>query len=589
MEFVSASNVCSITKSTHQGQMSSKTLTANLIKAASQCSIKEKSKSAIDDNSKKIDQSCNFQYGGTPLMIQQEIARLDELALKSDQNKSFSKSGADHSGNSKKSVSLFSNNDSKELKDKHRNLDSILNNLKKTDKLGQYCISKSEKKKIEDFRKMTSLILLELHNNPNISKSSSFEGLCIDFRKAKVPYRMSPAILASVLNKEKKILLINIEHTILYMSQGQILSSNKLIKIRQTTYSLFYRPEIFCVLKELTQNYYIFAFSDQDKDFTERIVNSMDPKSQIFSGYLYRDNLNEIINPAYKCFASNFFFDVPQNLIQHTIIVSYSAYAFGETIDNGVPMSPFYGDKNDGESDSLHQYLNFLVDKPDVTIVNRKCLELKKNLDNEPDEDSSGFISKDPISLEEKGNFNSFEKDESNQFMNTHHCNLVEPIDSDEEPPIIGTFKSRKEQQGEITLTPTLTTRVLNNFSSFSSLPHSPQQCMVVQNSNNNYIINYKIQIINNKRSSKKTATFTRQEKCNVTLKKKQKQHKRNFSCPKCKKKLASSKLASEISPKTPKLHFSTTDLLFDKTHNSNLIQLFSLSSDSNAGSERSR
>lgn len=589
MEFVTASNICNITKSTHQGQMSSKTLTAHLLKSVGDplCPKKDKSKSSIEEktNKKQPEQACDYQYGGTPLMIQQEINRLNEVSLKNDKTTCLNVSGAESSEFSRKSASLFSNNEGKEPKGSQRNLDAFLKNLKKTDKLGQYCISKTEKQRINDFRKITTLILKELHNNPNISKSSSFEGLCIDSRRAKVPYQFCPIILKGVLGKEKKILLINIEHTILYISQGQILSSNKLIKIRQKTFSLFYRPNIFFVLKELAQSYYIYAFSDQDKDFTERIVSSLDPKSVIFSGSLHQDNLNEIVNPNYKSFASNFFFEIPQNLVEYTVIVSYSAYSFGETIDNGIPMCPFYGDENDLESDSLHQYLNYLHDKPDVTAVNRKCLELKKNLDLDSEEVSE-FIIESQTNSDKKGKLKAQEN--SKEFRETPYCNLVESIDSDEELSLIGTLKKKEEPQSDITLTPTLNTRVMNNFSSFSSLPqNSPPQCMLVQNSNNNYIINYKIQIINNKRSSKKTATFTRHEKCNVSLKKKQK-HKRNFSCPKCRKKLASGKLISEISPKTSKLHFSTADLLHNKTHSSHLIQLFSLSSDSNAGSEQS-
>lgn len=588
MEYVTASNICNITKSTHQGQMSSKTLTAHLIKSVTDplCPKKDKSKSSIEDKVKKPEQSCDYQYGGTPLMIQQETTRFNELDLKSDQ--SISKSEADYSENSKKSNSLFSNNGSKEPRGSQRNLDAILKKFKKTEKLGQYCLSKSEKKKIPDFTKLTTLILKELHNNPNISKSSSFEGLCLDSRRAKIPYQFCPNILKAVLGREKKILVINIEHTILYMSQGQILTSNKLIKIKQTTFSLFYRPNIFYVLKELSHSYFIFAYSDQDKDFTERVVSTFDPKSQIFSGYLHHDNLNEIINPTYKSFASNYYFEIPQNLIQFTVIVSYSAYAFGETIDNGIPMCPFYGDENDLESDSLHQYLNYLLDKKDVTLVNRKCLELKKNLDMELNEDISEYTTEDRNNSAEKKDFNGPSRDNKKKCKETTSCNLIESIDSDEDISLIRTLNKKDEPHSEMTLTPTLTARVFNNFSSFNSLPqNSPQQCMLVQNSNNNYIINYKIQIINKQRSSKKTATFTRQEKCNVTLKKKQK-HKRNFSCPKCRKKLASGRLISEISPKTPKLHFSTADLLNKKPLSSNLIQLFSLSSDSNAGSEQS-
>ena len=50
------------------------------------------------------------------------------------------------------------------------------------------------------------------------------------------------------------------------------------------------------------------------------------------------------------------------------VIVDNSAYSFAHQIDNGIPIIPFYDDKEDEEMLHLIYYLNCLSEVEDVRI-----------------------------------------------------------------------------------------------------------------------------------------------------------------------------------------------------------------------------
>jgi CTD small phosphatase-like protein 2 len=52
--------------------------------------------------------------------------------------------------------------------------------------------------------------------------------------------------------------------------------------------------------------------------------------------------------------------------LKDLVIVDNSVYSFAFQIDNGIPIIPFYEDKEDEEMLHLIYYLNCLVDVEDV-------------------------------------------------------------------------------------------------------------------------------------------------------------------------------------------------------------------------------
>jgi CTD small phosphatase-like protein 2 len=52
-------------------------------------------------------------------------------------------------------------------------------------------------------------------------------------------------------------------------------------------------------------------------------------------------------------------------------LVDNSAYSFGFQIDNGIPIIPFYDDKEDDELLHLFSYLEVVSESEDIRVKNR--------------------------------------------------------------------------------------------------------------------------------------------------------------------------------------------------------------------------
>ena len=57
------------------------------------------------------------------------------------------------------------------------------------------------------------------------------------------------------------------------------------------------------------------------------------------------------------------------------VLVDNAAYSFGHQIDNGIPMLPFYNNKNDKELLHLQNYLKTMTDVKDVREVVKKTFK----------------------------------------------------------------------------------------------------------------------------------------------------------------------------------------------------------------------
>ena len=65
-------------------------------------------------------------------------------------------------------------------------------------------------------------------------------------------------------------------------------------------------------------------------------------------------------------------------MLKDIVIVDNSVYSFAFHIDNGIPIIPFYRDKEDQEMLHLIYYLDSLASSLDVREQNKDAFELEK-------------------------------------------------------------------------------------------------------------------------------------------------------------------------------------------------------------------
>ena len=66
--------------------------------------------------------------------------------------------------------------------------------------------------------------------------------------------------------------------------------------------------------------------------------------------------------------------------LKDVIIVDNYVYSFAFHLENGIPIVPFYGEKDDEELIKVMKYIISIKDKEDLRVPNDKIFKLKKIL-----------------------------------------------------------------------------------------------------------------------------------------------------------------------------------------------------------------
>ena len=64
--------------------------------------------------------------------------------------------------------------------------------------------------------------------------------------------------------------------------------------------------------------------------------------------------------------------------LSNIILIDNSVYSFAYQVENGVPIIPFYDDKNDDELYHLITYMKGVSEAEDVRVYNREAFHLEE-------------------------------------------------------------------------------------------------------------------------------------------------------------------------------------------------------------------
>lgn len=128
-----------------------------------------------------------------------------------------------------------------------------------------------------------------------------------------------------------------------------------------------FRPFVREFLKNVYKYWNIAVFTASAKEYAYQIVNSLDPKKELIFNILCRDHCTFDRD-------GNFIKDlrtITNFDLNRTVIVDNKLISYAFDLKNGIPILPFYGDKNDTELKYLLQYLRRLS-KEDEILPNLK-------------------------------------------------------------------------------------------------------------------------------------------------------------------------------------------------------------------------
>jgi TFIIF-interacting CTD phosphatases, including NLI-interacting factor len=122
----------------------------------------------------------------------------------------------------------------------------------------------------------------------------------------------------------------------------------------------------------LSQIYEIIVFTASHGCYANVVLDYLDPKQQYIHHRLFRESC---VVTEEGIYIKDLRVLANRNL-QDVILVDNAAYSFGYQIENGIPIVPFYDNKNDQELRHLIPYLKFLSGVKDLREINKQTFKL---------------------------------------------------------------------------------------------------------------------------------------------------------------------------------------------------------------------
>ncbi|CAD8176662.1 unnamed protein product [Paramecium pentaurelia] len=193
---------------------------------------------------------------------------------------------------------------------------------------------------------------------------------------SKIIFKPKPLILPKDPKDSRKYtLLLDLDETLVHCSLDVRLPCDKKLNIKLSPseilqVGLTIRPGLQNMLENLQPHFEIIIFTASHAQYAKKIVEYIDPK-KIISYVLSREHC---------CFTSlgQYIKDlsiIKNRSLSKIILVDNSAYSYYYQIDNGVPIIPFYDNKQDKQLTLLTKYLIGLLDYQDIREYNQKYLK----------------------------------------------------------------------------------------------------------------------------------------------------------------------------------------------------------------------
>ena len=171
-------------------------------------------------------------------------------------------------------------------------------------------------------------------------------------------------------NNEKKLLILDLDETLVHTSFQPIFINNIIIEPDITLKILFdnkyynlyvlIRPYVYEFLREMSKIFIIYIFTASIKEYANPLLNELD-KNKVITKRLYRENCTLTKEGKYVKNLNNFKCNLKDIILLDNNPISYS---FNK--NNGIPIKTWHNDKNDKELLKMINFLKFLSTVNDV-------------------------------------------------------------------------------------------------------------------------------------------------------------------------------------------------------------------------------
>lgn len=167
------------------------------------------------------------------------------------------------------------------------------------------------------------------------------------------------------------------------------------------------RPNILPALEEIMKNYNMIIYTASDQSYADSVIGYIDPMRSYFKHRLYRHNCVKLMTETGPIYVKDL--RIIRNVpLDQMIIIDNSVLSFAFHLNNGVPILPFYSNKDDIEMNFLKNYLTKLakydniIDQNGLTFNLKAVLEQAIKAQDEDQEEGFEDSSKSATSLKIK-------------------------------------------------------------------------------------------------------------------------------------------------------------------------------------------
>ena len=206
---------------------------------------------------------------------------------------------------------------------------------------------------------------------------------------------------------QKKILLLDLDETLIHADFDEEFSGNKSIKydaiikfpisekdennedfgendkmeeekkLEESEHSvgIFVRNGVNEFLNEVSKHFDVGIFTASVKEYADAVISFLDPENKLIKYRLYRNNCIRF-NDSFAVKDLRIFKGVD---LKNVILLDNSMYSFAAQLKNGVLINSFYYDKNDTELYNVLGYLiNFILPTEDIREVNEQFFNFQQ-------------------------------------------------------------------------------------------------------------------------------------------------------------------------------------------------------------------